>query len=144
MTSKRTPHHTPVPTSEVRLHADNQEPDAPEFRDDKGVPMIDDEDAILTPRIATFNVDDAVLAVLTVPLVEGSPLAKLSPVERHVACLAARGLSNAAIGEERGKSERTIANQMASILRKLKVGSRYELTALLAPCDLERERSGER
>ena len=109
--------------------------------------MIDDEDSILTPRIVTFNVDDAVLAVVTVPLVESSPLGKLSPVERHVASLAAQGLSNAAIGQYRGKSERTIANQMASVLRKLKVGSL--LPAHRAPCavdpDLERnghERNG--
>ena len=105
--------------------------------------MIDDEDNVPTPRIVTCNLHDSVLAVLTMPLVEGSPLAKLSPAERHVATLAARGLSNAAIAHQRGKSDRTIANQMASILQKLGVGSRYELTALLAPCDLDRERSGQ-
>jgi DNA-binding NarL/FixJ family response regulator len=102
--------------------------------------MIDDEDNVPTPRIATFSLYDSVLAVLRLPLVEGSPLAKLSPAERHVATLAARGLSNAAIAHQRGKSDRTIANQMASFLQKLGVGSRYELTALLAPCDLDRER----
>ncbi|MGH7437311.1 MAG: helix-turn-helix domain-containing protein [Polyangiaceae bacterium] len=145
MSSKQTQQHTPVPMSGVRLQANDAEPAGPEIRDEKGVPMIDDDDPILTPRIVTFNVDDAVLAVVTVPLVEGTPLGKLTPVERHVASLAARGLTNAGIGEQRGKSERTIANQMASILRKLKVGSRYELAALLAPCDLEADRnSGER
>ena len=99
--------------------------------------MIDDEDNVPTPRIVTCNLYDSVLAVLTMPLVDGLPLAKLSPAERHVATLAARGLSNAAIAHQRGKSDRTIANQMASILHKLGVGSRYELTALLAPCDLD-------
>jgi DNA-binding NarL/FixJ family response regulator len=158
---KRRPQHTPVPTSGIRLpKVDSEPPDPlalaeratlaePSARVSAVVPVsvavvekahevhLDDE--VLTPRIVTFSVDDAVLAVVKVPLIECSPLSKLTPVERQVASLAARGLSNAAIGKQRGKSERTIANQMASILRKLEVGSRYELAALLAPCDLERE-----
>ena len=90
-----------------------------------------------TPRIVTFNMDDSVLAVVTVPLVEGSALSKLTPVERQVATLAAGGLSNAAIGRYRGTSERTVANQIASILRKLNVGSRYHLASRLACCSLD-------
>ena len=39
------------------------------------------------------------------------------------------GESNDAIGRARGCSVRTVANQVASILRKLRVGSRYELIA---------------
>jgi DNA-binding CsgD family transcriptional regulator len=104
-------------------------------------PETDDSDEALTPRIATFNVDDSVLAVLTIPLVDDASLCKLTPVERCVASLAAEGLSNAAIGHRRGTSERTVANQMASILRKLNVGSRYHLAARLALCDLAKEHS---
>lgn len=40
-----------------------------------------------------------------------------------------QGESNEAIGKARGSSVRTVANQVASILRKLHVGSRYELIA---------------
>lgn len=98
----------------------------------------DEVDDVPTPRIVTFNVDDSVLAVVTVPLATGSHLSKLTPVERHVASLAAEGLSNAAIGRGRGTSERTVANQMASIMRKLKVGSRYQLAARLALCVLDK------
>jgi DNA-binding CsgD family transcriptional regulator len=98
----------------------------------------DDADAAPTPRIVTFSVDDSVLAVVTVPLLEGSHLSPLTPVERHVASLAAEGLSNAEIGRRRGTAERTVANQMASILRKLNVGSRYHLAARLALCPLDR------
>jgi DNA-binding CsgD family transcriptional regulator len=90
-----------------------------------------------TPRIASFSIDQAVLAVVTVPLERESPLAKLTPVERQVAILAATGRTNAEIGRRRGTSERTVANQMASILRKVGVGSRYHLTARLASCPLE-------
>ncbi len=90
-----------------------------------------------TPRIVTLNVDDAVLAVVTVQLVEPTLLAKLTRVERQVARLAATGLSNAEIGRRRRTSERTVANQMGSILRKLKMGSRYKLTSRLALCALD-------
>jgi DNA-binding CsgD family transcriptional regulator len=144
METKQSPLHTPVPASGVRLPAVDSEPPVPVQLVESSHPPEEAhegraDDEVLTPRIVTFSVDDAVLAVVKVPLIERSPLSKLTPVERHVASLAARGLSNAAIGRQRGKSERTVANQMASILRKLSVGSRYELAALLAPCDLELE-----
>jgi DNA-binding CsgD family transcriptional regulator len=95
---------------------------------------------IPTPRTSSFNLDHEVLAVVSVPLTDPSSLAQLTPVERSVASLAATGLSNAEIGARRGTSERTVANQMASILRKMKLTSRYHLAARLALCDLTRER----
>lgn len=55
----------------------------------------------------------------------------LSAAERQVAGDAAAGLSNAAIAKKRGRSPRTIANQLASIYRKLGVASRAELAARL-------------
>ena len=39
------------------------------------------------------------------------------------------GMSTTAIAAERGRAERTIANQIAAIYRKLGVGSRSELAA---------------
>jgi DNA-binding CsgD family transcriptional regulator len=59
----------------------------------------------------------------------------LTAAERDVATLAAAGLSNAAIATRRGTAIRTVANQMASVLRKLRIGSRHDLpshSALLA------------
>jgi DNA-binding NarL/FixJ family response regulator len=56
----------------------------------------------------------------------------LTPAERHVVALITRGLSNADIARQRGSAPRTVANQAASIFRKLRVGSRLELGALLA------------
>ena len=148
METKPSPLPTPVPASGVRLPAADSEPPAPVHLVESSHPPekaheVGADDEVMTPRIVTFSVDEAVLGVVKVPLVERSPLSKLTPVERHVASLAARGLSNAAIGRQRGKSERTVANQMASVLRKLHVGSRYELAALLAPCDLDLEQPGE-
>ena len=92
------------------------------------------------PRVVTFRSGDTLFAVLSVPLHEGTAMDALSPAEREVAALAAAGLSNQAIARCRDKAVRTIANQMASILDKLGVKSRYELAARLALCPLEDER----
>lgn len=53
----------------------------------------------------------------------------LTLAERAVAAAAAAGRSNQAIAAERGVSARTVANQLASIYRKLGVASRAELAA---------------
>ena len=57
-------------------------------------------------------------------------LDRLTGAERSVVELAVEGLSNAEIAERRGSAVRTVANQMASVFRKLEVSSRYELAAL--------------
>lgn len=68
----------------------------------------------------------------------------LSAAERAVAQLAIEGASNAVIARRRGTSERTVANQLARLYRKLGVGSRAELAARgLPPAGSEpEERSG--
>lgn len=53
----------------------------------------------------------------------------LAPGERAVAELALLGLTNAEIGARRRTSARTVANQLATVYRKLGVGSRAELAA---------------
>jgi DNA-binding NarL/FixJ family response regulator len=55
----------------------------------------------------------------------------LTPSESDVAWAAARGLSNEAIARERGRSERTIANQLAAVFQKLRVSSRSGLASAL-------------
>ena len=62
--------------------------------------------------------------------------AVLTITEREVLELVRLGMSNEAIAEARGRSPRTIANQVASLLRKTGRGSRRALTAacLLPPC----------
>ena len=62
------------------------------------------------------------------------PLA-LTPAELDVARLAARGLSNKEIAHQRARSERTIANQLAAILRKLRLSSRAQLASVLPTTD---------
>lgn len=56
-------------------------------------------------------------------------LAPLTEAERAVVEGICAGRSNAAIAAMRGTSVRTVANQVASLLRKLGVGSRHELVA---------------
>ncbi len=51
----------------------------------------------------------------------------LSAAESDVLELVLRGASNAEIAKARGRSVRTVANQVASLLRKLGVESRFAL-----------------
>lgn len=51
----------------------------------------------------------------------------LSAAEREVLVRVAKGDSNAAIARARRTSVRTVANQVASLLRKTKAASRFEL-----------------
>ena len=60
---------------------------------------------------------------------EGAPSPGLTAAETQIAVALIGGHSNAAIGRLRGSSTRTVANQVASIYRKLGVHSRTELTA---------------
>lgn len=52
----------------------------------------------------------------------------LTQAERAVAELLVRGHSNDQIAQARGRSARTVANQIASVFRKLGVGSRMQLS----------------
>jgi DNA-binding NarL/FixJ family response regulator len=54
---------------------------------------------------------------------------RLTEAERDVALAVIRGLSNAEIARARHASVRTIANQMAALMKKLEVASRVELAA---------------
>lgn len=69
--------------------------------------------------------------MLSVPLLPELPRA-LTPAEREVVALIFEGASNAAIAKARGVAVRTVANQVASVLRKLEVGSRSALLATLS------------
>jgi DNA-binding NarL/FixJ family response regulator len=72
------------------------------------------------------------LAILSFPTAAGEPFAALTPAEREVALALVAGWSNLAVAEARGTSVRTVANQVASLFRKLGVGSRAQLVARFA------------
>lgn len=57
---------------------------------------------------------------------------ELTQAEREVAAHVLEGSSNRQIAEQRGVSERTVANQLASIYRKLELQDRHELVRWLS------------
>ena len=58
----------------------------------------------------------------------GSALYPLTPRERLVAALAAEGRSNAQVAAELHVSLQTVKSQMRSVLRKLQIESRWQIT----------------
>lgn len=89
------------------------------------------ERASIEVEVEVFELDVGGEPFVVLSLPTGAPetFDDLSAAERYVASDAAVGLSNAAIARKRGRSPRTIANQLASIYRKLGVSSRAELAA---------------
>jgi DNA-binding CsgD family transcriptional regulator len=86
-------------------------------------------------RCEHLDVDGEEYLVLDFPAAGAAEVAapgpwSLTPSEREVAAAAVAGRSNAAIAAARGCSARTVANQLASIYRKLGINSRGELAAL--------------
>lgn len=77
-------------------------------------------------RWTTFRWGDERFAVASEPLVERP---ELTAAEQAVFALLIEGKSNADIARARGASVRTVANQVASVLKKFGVGSRSELAA---------------
>jgi DNA-binding CsgD family transcriptional regulator len=71
-------------------------------------------------------------AVLSFPIAGAISAPTLSPTEREVLRLVLEGMRNAQIAARRGTSVRTVANQVASLFRKLGVTCRRELLAILA------------
>jgi DNA-binding NarL/FixJ family response regulator len=71
-------------------------------------------------------------AILKWPIASKDEDETLSPAERDVMSLAQKGLSNSQIAKARRTSDRTVANQLASVFRKLGIRSRLELFALRA------------
>jgi DNA-binding NarL/FixJ family response regulator len=69
-----------------------------------------------------------VVAIFTFPI-DDNGAALLTASEREVAAAILEGKSNAAIAKQRKSAVRTVANQVASIFRKLGVHSRGELAA---------------
>jgi DNA-binding CsgD family transcriptional regulator len=91
--------------------------------------------AIPTPvdlRATRASVGSEKLVVFSLPL--GSPALPetLSPAERAIALMLLESWSSSEIAKARHTSVRTVANQLASIFRKLGVGSRAEAIAAIA------------
>lgn len=86
-------------------------------------------------RAHRFDIGSDAFGVIVVPL--GNPSASAEAVnltrsEQSVMQLMLEGKSNQDIAKNRRTAVRTVANQVASIFRKLGVGSRSELYAFVA------------
>jgi len=82
-----------------------------------------------------FDVGSDAFGVLVLPLGNPSasaPSANLTRSEQSVMRLVLEGKSNQDIAKDRRTAVRTVANQVASIFKKLGVGSRAELYAFAA------------
>jgi DNA-binding NarL/FixJ family response regulator len=77
------------------------------------------------PDLIAERIDDE-LVVFSWDVAE-SPPAQLTSAERAVLARVVRGESNQAIARARKTSARTIANQVASLLRKTGCSSRFDL-----------------
>jgi len=79
-------------------------------------------------RVSKFAIGDEYF-VFSYPSAVATFPSTLTPAEQAVAGRIVEGASFREIGKERGTSERTIANQVKAIYRKLGVRSRLELAA---------------
>lgn len=82
-------------------------------------------------RLMAIDVDGRWFTAL-VGLELAETIEGLTGAEHEVMFHAVRGASNAEIADTRGTSSRTVANQLASIYRKLGLCSRTELAAFVA------------
>ena len=84
------------------------------------------------PRATTVECGPDTFAILSCPMDELPLPDSLSAAEKEVCLLLLAGATNAEVAERRRTAVRTVANQVASILRKLGAGSRSELPRALA------------
>ena len=103
-------------------HTQRRESEAPRIRESCGL------------AAWRFDVGKDAYALLECPMppTAETVCGRLTPAEREVARLIAAGTSNVEIARRRRSSPRTVANQAATIFRKLGVTSRLGLYALLA------------
>lgn len=84
----------------------------------------------MVARVSHFTHESEELAVISYPIRRPSAYGALTAAETAVAEGIIAGLSMREVARQRGVSERTVGNQLASIYRKLGVSSRHELISL--------------
>ena len=86
-------------------------------------------DAVFSPRLAGFVLDAFARSDPAGPAVEAdADLDRLSPREQEVMRALARGYAYKEIAREMGISIRTVESHTSSVLRKLQLSNRHELT----------------
>ena len=87
------------------------------------IARIHDGDAVFSPRLAGF-----VLDAFTAPAPKEADVDTLTPREREVIQHIARGYLYKEIGQRLGISVKTVEAHVSSVLRKLQLSTRHELT----------------
>lgn len=82
-------------------------------------------------QLSEFDCGGDRFAILSLPELRIQLPDSLSAAEREVCMLLLSGASNASVAQQRRTSVRTVANQVAAILKKLHARSRAELPALV-------------
>ncbi len=90
------------------------------------VSRVRDGDAVFSPRLAGFVLD--AFAGETPPTVTDPEMDQLSPREREVMRLIARGYTYKEIARRLSLSVKTVETHVSAVLRKLQLSSRHELT----------------
>ena len=86
-------------------------------------------DAVFSPRLAGFVLDAFAQQGSVAPAAGLDPeLDQLSPREREVLRLIARGYTYKEVGRDLGISAKTVETHVSSVLRKLQLSTRHELT----------------
>jgi DNA-binding NarL/FixJ family response regulator len=86
-----------------------------------------DGDAVFSPRLAGFVLDAFAQGGAPAPGLDPE-LDQLSPREREVLRLIARGYTYKEVGRDLGISAKTVESHVSSVLRKLQLSTRHELT----------------
>ena len=101
----------------------------PELTD--AIVRVADGDAVFSPRLAGFVLDafaaDPAAAGGAAPSFDGE-LDHLTPREREVLRLIARGYAYKEVARELGISVKTVESHVSAVLRKLQLSSRHQLT----------------
>jgi DNA-binding NarL/FixJ family response regulator len=87
-------------------------------------------DAVFSPRLAGFVLDAFSHATATDPVTTGldPELDQISPREREVLRLIARGYTYKEVARDLTISTKTVESHVSSVLRKLQLSTRHELT----------------
>jgi DNA-binding NarL/FixJ family response regulator len=87
-----------------------------------------DGDAVFSPRLAGFVLDAFALRPDDNPTTLDPELDQLSPREREVLRLIARGFTYKEIARELSIAVKTVESHVSSVLRKLQLSTRHQLT----------------
>jgi DNA-binding NarL/FixJ family response regulator len=90
------------------------------------ITRVRDGDAVFSPRLAGFVLD--AFSGDPPPTVADPQLEQLSPREREVMRLIARGYTYKEIARQLSLSVKTVETHVSAVLRKLQLSSRHELT----------------